>query len=266
VSRGDVILVHTATRPLFYGAPEPGPERYDGMFPYAEAVLDMLLDLIGAAGTLLMLTDSDKHYIDVVQRGQVFDYRTAPSRRGLATELLRRREGAYRSLNPLYNVTGLGPRAEELVGEHWRSSPYTMDEHSPYWKLTRVGGKVVLLGVYYEVNSSIHLVEYMHPQEIRRPLFFDRPVELRTVGYDGEVLTLPILRHARYLPDWALPPFCRWLGERHGGFYRERRIHGAPVVVYDARVQYEATYHELKENDVVWYDAELWEGVEPPRG
>jgi aminoglycoside N3'-acetyltransferase len=264
VAAGDTLLVHTATNPLYYGAPER-TERYADKWDYATAFVAMLVDLLGPDGTLLMLTDSEKRYVQAHYQRELWDWRSAPSRRGLATEVFRQRADVLRSLNPMYNVSARGPRAEDLLGAH-RLSSYTMDEHSPYWKLTQTGGKVAFVGIYYEINSLIHLPEYMHPQEFPRPLFYDKPFVIPCLDRELNEFDFPVMRHARYLPDWCLPPFCKWLDGKYGPIYGERRVHEAPVVVYDAKPQYDALLRAMREEDTVWYDAEWWPGVERPAG
>src|SRR5207244_4106605 len=139
---------------LYRAASKPPPEPVRSPLEYATAILELLFELVGSDGTLVMPTDSVKGYPRFSRRGDVFDYETMPSRRGLITELFRRRPGLYRSIHPFYNLSAIGPRAKELVEEHGLSQPYTMDEHSPWYKLTMGGGKVVLLGLDFEINST----------------------------------------------------------------------------------------------------------------
>lgn len=258
IERGDIVLVHSSVSNLYRAAPKPPSVPILGPVDYANRVLDILLDLVGPDGTLLMPTDSIKNYTAFSHRRQVFDYETMPSRRGLVTELFRKRPGVMRSVHPYYNLSAIGPRAKELLEDHHRSQPYTMDEYSPWYKLTMMGGKVLFLGVDYEINSLIHLVEYLHPREFPRPLFYDKPYPVLSRGWDGKVAPIDVMLHAVELPIPTLPRFCTdYLNKRYS-IYTTVPLGKSQVIGFRARDQYDATLKEMR-NDVVWYDVPYWE-------
>lgn len=160
IRAGDVVHVHSSASHLMAGTRS---------IRLAGQVVRMLVELVDESGTLLMNTDALRDGWDHALSREVFDYATWPSRRGLISEVFRRRRDVVRSVHPWYNVTAWGRRAVELVGEHHRSSPYAMDEHSPWYKLNQVDGKILLLGNGYRNNSLVHLVEYLYPDEFPGP-------------------------------------------------------------------------------------------------
>lgn len=244
VQAGDVVHVHSSASHLMEGARS---------IALAGQVVRMLIELVGETGTVLMNTDALASGWDHALSRDVFDYVTWPSRRGLISEVFRRRRDVVRSVHPWYNVTAWGRRAVELVGEHHRSAPYAMDEHSPWFKLNQVEGKVLLLGNGFRHNSLVHLVEYLYPDEFPRPVFLNRPVTMRYTTRERQVAEMPVMLHAPLWKHGAEGRFAEYLQERYG-FYQTRRLaNGAELVCYRAADQFEAIRREMKQ-DVTWYD------------
>ncbi|MEP7225105.1 MAG: AAC(3) family N-acetyltransferase [Actinomycetota bacterium] len=256
VGKGDVLLVHSSVSNLYRGASRKPAVPVGTPLDYARSILNLLLDLVGDEGTLLMPTDSVKGYFDFSHRGEVFDYETMPSRRGLVTELFRQLPHTVRSVNPNYNLTARGPLARELIEGH-SLSEYTMDVNSPWYKLNDVGGKVMLLGLDFEINSTIHLCEYLYPEEYPRPLYYDKPIPIKVRTWEGDVRTMMVRVHAVELPDWALPPFCGGYLQEKYGIYTTLPLGETQVVLFKAKDQYDAVYREMQD-DVCWYDARSW--------
>jgi aminoglycoside 3-N-acetyltransferase len=164
IRRGDAVLVHSALSAI--GNVEDG----------ADGVIDALLEVVGEEGTLLMPTLSSG----------VFDQAESPSGVGLITETFRKRKGVIRSFHPTHSVAALGKQAEELTRGHLEC-PTACGEGTPYFKLMDIGGKILLLGVDQDRNTSLHTIEAM----VRLPY-------LKTVTRqykdpkDGEIKTLEI--------------------------------------------------------------------------
>jgi aminoglycoside N3'-acetyltransferase len=157
ITRGDVVHMHSSVSHLMRGSNKKSEKTLPSILSYVSSVLDVLIELIGPDGTLLMNTDSIKNAWVYSLRNEIFDYAKAPSRRGLISEIFRRKKGAIRSVNPSYNVTGWGKHAEDLIRRHEQSTPYTMDRDSPWYRITELNGKVLCLGNGWRYNSSVHL-------------------------------------------------------------------------------------------------------------
>lgn len=255
---GDTLLVHSSGTALFRGATTPPAEPVGSVVDYSRAVIELLLSLVGPEGTLLMPTDSISGIFTFSRQGDIFDSTRAPSRRGWITELFRQRTDVLRSVHPWYNVTACGRLAQDLLADDELSTPYAMDAHSPWTKLNDVDGKILFLGVGLEANSSLHQLEYLHPDEFPHPVFYDKPLPIRYRRRGGEVGTIDVMPHAIYLqlPGWRL--FCDYLDDRHGLY--ERRLLGAdaPAVMVRPRVQYDALLTE-RDSGVTWYDVQYWD-------
>jgi len=108
-----------------------------------------------------------------------FDARRSPSTVGLVSEVFRLRPDAVRSRHPSHSVAAIGPRARELTEGHERTLP-TGDD-SPYGRLCHIGGKVLLLGVDHDRNTTLHLAETL------ADVPYLRTASLQMVDDDGHV-------------------------------------------------------------------------------
>jgi aminoglycoside 3-N-acetyltransferase len=88
-----------------------------------------------------------------------FDYEKSPSLVGAVSEALRRHPQALRSFHPSHSVSAIGPRAVDLTRAHLASTP--LGEDSPFHRLARWGGQVLLLGCDHRSNSLLHVAEVL---------------------------------------------------------------------------------------------------------
>ncbi len=169
IRAGATLLVHCSLRSI--GTLEGGPD----------ALIDVMLDLLGPAGTLSMPTFNYSQ----PRVEPYFDPRSTPGRTGALTELFRRRPGTIRSLHPTHSVAGFGARAEEFLVDHYKAD--TFGAGSPLDRMARAGGFVLLLGVTHLANSTIHVGE-THARRVK--FFWDEglaPTSLMLLP-DGRVI------------------------------------------------------------------------------
>lgn len=124
----------------------------------ADTVIDALLEVLGPEGTLVVPTLTG--HKDIGPGADVmFDVAATPSWTGRIPETLRQRDGAIRSLHPTHSVAAWGSAAESLTRGHEETlSPCGIG--SPYVKLaSRLTGKILLLGVGHNSNTTLHSVE-----------------------------------------------------------------------------------------------------------
>ncbi|MBU0715934.1 MAG: AAC(3) family N-acetyltransferase [Verrucomicrobia bacterium] len=177
LASGDTVLVHSSLSAL--GQVESG----------AETVIDALLDVIGINGTLLMPSFQKGGEHDLVSHGCVFDLRTSVSEMGLITETYRRRPGVLRSLSPTHCTAGFGPRAADLLKDH-QACDVSVGKNSPYDKLVRADGRILLLGVTHSNNTTLHLVENINGAPTVCCALF-KPTVVDTEGRSWIVPTYP---------------------------------------------------------------------------
>lgn len=134
---GDRVLVHSSLVAL---------GNVDGG---ADAVIDALLEAVGTEGLVVVPTFAC---------ASPFDRRTSSTPLGAIPETLRKRPEAVRSLHPTHSVAAIGKGAEDLIRDHEKQST-AYAEGTPYCRLARSGGRILLLGVDQDRNTTLHAAE-----------------------------------------------------------------------------------------------------------
>lgn len=162
VSPGDTLLVHASLSALGWVAGGP------------QAVVEALQRAVTPEGTLVVPTHSPQ-YLDPTEWNQPpvpddwadritearppFRLEATPSRGvGAIPECLRAFPDTHRSVHPLYSVAAWGADAEAITADH--SLDFGLGEGTPYSAIYDRGGSVLLLGVDYGMNTSLHLAEH----------------------------------------------------------------------------------------------------------
>ncbi len=162
VRPGQVLLVHASLSSLGWVCGGP------------VAVIHALEKVLGPDGTLMMPVFTGEYsdpgqwcnppvpeswWETIREKMPSFDSGLTPSREmGIVAETFRKRDGVLRSGHPQSSFAARGPAAKELVEGH--GFDYGLGENSPLARLYDLDGAVLLLGVYFEKNTSLHLAEY----------------------------------------------------------------------------------------------------------
>lgn len=142
---GDHILVHSSLSSI--GWVEGG----------ADSVIDALLQSVGELGTVVFPTLTGS-ITDSPETPPHFDARNSVCWTGKIPETARLRSDAIRSLHPTHSVVAFGGYASWFTSGHELvQSPCGYG--SPYDKLAAVGGKILLIGVTQQCNTSYHHAE-----------------------------------------------------------------------------------------------------------
>ncbi len=163
IGPGTCLVVHSALHNL--GPVEGG----------ADTVIDALLLCIGPSGLLVVPT--------FTYNNDVFDPEVTPSRTGILTEILRKRDGAVRSLHPTHSVAlaAIGEGAAAICEGHHKVP--ALGKNSPLDRLAKMGGGVLLLGVGHTSNSTVHVGEaYARVPYLDIPMDPHRPSRIQVVG------------------------------------------------------------------------------------
>lgn len=174
---GEVVLVHSSLN------------RFGQVDGGADAVIEAVLEAIGPGGTavftaLTITAAYTEAHVRAALAGKInrdepmFDVRNSPTWAGKIPETFRTMPGVIRSWHPTHSVSAVGPLAGELLAEHHLRPSCGLD--SPYERITRLDeGRVLLLGVSHETNTTMHCIEelrgheYMLHQPICRIPFID---------------------------------------------------------------------------------------------
>lgn len=170
VRPGETLLVHSSLSSLGW------------VCAGAVTVVRGLLDALGPDGTLVVPTQSGdlsdpalwsnppvpEEWWEPIRAGMpAYDPLVTPSRGvGVIPETVRTWPGALRSAHPQTSFAALGPRAEEVVGDH--APDCRLGERSPLARLEALGARVLLLGTGYATCTSFHLAEYRIPSPLVR--------------------------------------------------------------------------------------------------
>jgi aminoglycoside 3-N-acetyltransferase len=125
----------------------------------ANVVVQALLDVVGAGGTLVAYVDFEPFFCDGDEETPVFDKRLARAARdhGVLHEVLRTWPGAVRSDHPDAGVVAMGAKAEWIVSEH--PFNYGYGKNSPYDRVLQAHGHVLLLGAPLDTITLLHCAE-----------------------------------------------------------------------------------------------------------
>lgn len=161
VKKGDTIMVHTSLKSIGY------------VCGGAQTVIEALIEAVGEDGTIMMPTqswknldpsegvhwDADEDQWQLIRDNwPAYDKNLTPTNTmGAVAEMFRSWPGSIRSDHPARSVCAYGKNAEYLTSNHDLSNIF--GDGSPIGKLYELDAKVLLLGVGYDKNTSIHLAD-----------------------------------------------------------------------------------------------------------
>jgi len=211
VQPGDLLFVHASL------------SRFGYVAGGARTLIETLLAALGPEGTLAMPGYTLNLY-DVAE--PVFDVRHSPVWTSRVYELFRTDYASYRSHHVTHSICATGRRAGELTANH---GPDPCGLTSPFHRLADWGGKILLLGVSHNNNTTFHAVE-----EQERLAYFSLRAQPHATIVDeqGERRPLPTFLHAptrRYDFNRMNEPLLR------EGIQREAFIGDSLVRCLDAR-------------------------------
>ena len=228
ISSASTILVHSAMSS--FGHVEGG----------ANAVIRALLDTVPDGNVIVpTLTGAAS---DGPENPPVFDVRSTPCWTGIVPETFRKRKDALRSLHPTHSVSAIGCDAACITGDH-ANSITPCDEHSPYYINALMKGYIVLIGVDFESNTTVHCCEELaevpyHLQKVK--------TNMTITGYDGKSKKI-----SNYLHDWSKPMtdfnLLVPVVQEHNGI-RKGQIGDSTVLVIDAEIMISECVKVLKQH------------------
>ena len=159
LSAGTTVMVHTSLSAIGY------------VCGGAQAVIEALTETVGPEGTIMMPMQSwknldpedgvhwniEEEYWQIIRDNwPAYDKHITPTNTmGAVAEMFRSWPGVLRSDHPARSVAAWGKNAEYLVSNHDLSNIF--GDGSPIGKLYELDGSVLLIGVGYDKNTSLHL-------------------------------------------------------------------------------------------------------------
>ncbi|MFC5703405.1 aminoglycoside N(3)-acetyltransferase [Cohnella faecalis] len=139
----------------------------------AETLIRALLEIVGQEGTLLMPSQTWKNldpstgvhwdapedsWPIIRANWPAYNKEITPAiGMGVVAEMFRKWPGAKRTDHPARSIAAVGKHAEFITQEHDLSNIF--GKNSPVDKLYQLDGHVLLIGVGYDKNTSLHLAE-----------------------------------------------------------------------------------------------------------
>lgn len=161
LKKGQAVMAHTSLSRLGY------------VCGGAQAVIEALLDGVGDEGTVMMPTQSwknldpfsgvygqePKEWWPIIRENiPAYDKRITPTNTmGAVAEMFRQWPGVLRSDHPARSVAAWGKSARYLTENHGLSDIF--GDSSPIGRLYELDGYVLLIGVGYDKNTSLHLAD-----------------------------------------------------------------------------------------------------------
>ncbi len=212
----------------------------------AQSVIQALIDYLSPNGTLLMPALS---YENVHSGNPVFDIRSTPSCVGIIPETFRQMKGVLRSMHPTHSVCGMGKQAEELFADHHKDHT-PCGEHSPFHRLPKVDGYVLMLGCGLRPNTSMHAIEEL----VEPPYLYGDPFEYTLIDADGNQTKKEYICHNFANTEQRYDRLARVV-ENPG--LRFGRICGAESFLLHAPVMWEAALQKYREDPLYFVDQEF---------
>ena len=161
LQKNDTVIVHTSLKRIGY------------VCGGAQAVIEALMEVVGENGTIMMPAQSWKNldpetgvhwdaseqdWDTIRENWPAYDKKITPTNTmGAVAEMFRSWPGVSRSDHPARSVAAWGKHSVYLTENHDLSDIF--GDRSPVGKLYELDGKVLLIGVGYDKNTSIHLAD-----------------------------------------------------------------------------------------------------------
>lgn len=151
----------------------------------AVALIEALQEVITKEGTLVMPAHSGdysepkywenppvpKAWYSIIRKEMpAFRPEVTPTRGiGVVPELFRKFPDVKRSNHPCLSFAAWGKKAKAITAEH--GLDYALGENSPLAKIYSNKGKILLIGVSNDSNTSLHLAEYRADHDLKIKIF-----------------------------------------------------------------------------------------------
>ncbi|EFC90817.1 aminoglycoside 3-N-acetyltransferase [Dethiosulfovibrio peptidovorans DSM 11002] len=221
IAPGNILMVHCSL---------------EGMLTYGGSVaelMEVLFDLVGSKGTLLM-PGLSTNMSSIPPRD--FDVLREMTYTGIIPEIFRNTSGVIRSLHPRHSMCGFGPMAEEILEGH-ENCVYADGLGSPWDRLRLFKAKGINLGLMPGKSLTFHhWVEDIDPEGY--PLaVHEGPFECVLINKNGNKIKKSFYRRNNKYKSREL-----WFGKKlSSSAVKLTMLKGSPISFYD----YEALAEDL---------------------
>lgn len=232
IKKGDDVLVHSSFKSLGYV--EGG----------IQTLIEAIISQLGDRGTLLFPTLSYR-FVNPMEI-PTFDIRNTPVCVGAIPEFFRTYDGVKRSMNPTHSVSAYGFRRDEYIKDHYKDNE-PVGENSPFYLLSKFGGKVLMLGCSIKSNTSMHGVEEMAKVPY---VLSDEPREYTLIDEDGNITKKDYYYHCMGQKGYSQ----RYDRLENLMEYKKGKVLEAECNVIDSAKMWEAGLKKIKEDTYYFTD------------
>jgi aminoglycoside 3-N-acetyltransferase len=240
IRKGDVVFVHSSLSS--FGYVEGG----------AEAVIESLMEVIIEAGILAM--PSFPAFVDgeygIAKNEMIFDVRLSPTAMGKIPDTFWRMDGVKRSLHPTHSVAARGKERDWLIEGH-EKCPSSCGKDTPFHKLCKINGKILLIGVGHSSNTTLHTVEDANGCPTRGCI----PYYPKVIDYEGRIIPVETYPHLPDLPrDYdKADEICK-----QKGIQKETKIGNSLCKLVEAGKLFEIFSEFVRENPLFLINMEIY--------
>jgi len=167
VTRGRVVLLHSSLIHL-------GSLRNVSLANMATSVINIICELIGAEGTLVVLAPNYEY----ADEQKSFDTRNSPVSNlvGVLNSELAKRDDAQRSANPIFSLAAVGEKADFICNQ---SNATAFSSNSAWHLLTQLDTRILMLGSSLSTFTMIRYIEaqvnvpYLYHKKFTTPILRD---------------------------------------------------------------------------------------------
>lgn len=179
-----------------------------------------------------------------------FDVRTAKNAMGAIANILMRQEGCLRSLHPTHSTLALGANASQYIDGHEKdATPF--GPKSPFAKLTRNNGKILMLGVGLNSVTNFHVYEDMLGDQMPFNVYQARRYEVPCIDRAGKAVVVRTACHSPFLSARRECERARGYLER-GGHIQTQCIGESEISLLDARGLTTTLFAMLLDGDSIY--------------
>ncbi len=220
IKEGEVVMLHSALSKI--GFVKEG----------AQAIIQAFIKVIGTEGTLMMPSFPAIGFnYNYLKTNPVFDSKHTPSKMGVITETFRNMKGVERSLHPTDAVCAFGKQAVYLTKDHVHQlTPY--NKNSPFYRLSALDGKIVLIGVDLNSLTNLHTLEDA-VENFEYPVYHQTIFNTTLINDSGQRIEMQTKVHD---PLYSKKRKCNELMPQFekAGFLKHFKLGSANCIIIDA--------------------------------
>lgn len=179
---------------------------------------------------------------DYMEGLSYFDINNAPNLMGNISKYIMSQTNCLRSMHPSHSTLAIGKNSENYINEHHLSkSPF--DENSPFYKLVKNNGKILMFGVGLNNVTNSRVYEDILIEDFPLNIYLDKNYTVKCKTKDGNEVNVSTKCHNKNLSSVRNNEIARDYIIKNGCI-ETYKIGNSEISVIDAK-QYTITLLEM---------------------